>query len=66
VFPHGISFNQKKLQSFQIGDDILITVARIDETQVRIAIDAPKDVKIMRSELLEADEQGRETTHFGH
>lgn len=35
-----------------IGDAIKITVVRIDETQVRLGIDAPRDTPIVRQELL--------------
>lgn len=34
-----------------IDDDIIITVVGINKGQVRIGIDAPKDVHIMREEL---------------
>lgn len=34
-----------------IGDDIRITVLQISGGQVRIGIDAPKDVIILREEL---------------
>lgn len=37
-----------------IGDDIEITVVRIGPNSIRIGIEAPKELKIMRSELLEA------------
>lgn len=42
-------------QSIQIGKDIVITVSEIRGSQARIAIDAPKHVKIMRTELLNED-----------
>lgn len=38
-------------QTFYIGEDIEITVGCIDNNQVRINIQAPKDVAIMRKEL---------------
>lgn len=34
-----------------IGDDIVLTVVRIDGNQVRLGIEAPRDVKIRREEL---------------
>ena len=34
-----------------IGPDIVITVIRIGGNDVKIGIDAPKDVKIVRSEI---------------
>ena len=36
-----------------IGDDVVITVIGITRRQVRIGIEAPRQVRIMRSELLE-------------
>lgn len=38
-------------QSIRIGDDIFITVSRVQGQRVRFAIEAPKDVRIVRSEL---------------
>jgi len=39
-----------------IGDDVTVTVLRVDGNQVRIGIDAPDEVKILREELLERQE----------
>ncbi len=42
-----------------IGDDIEVTVLSVNGNQVKIGIDAPKDVEILREELLEEyDETG--------
>lgn len=35
-----------------IGDDIVITVCEIIGDKVRIGIDAPRDLKILREELI--------------
>ncbi|MCD6433151.1 MAG: carbon storage regulator CsrA [Sulfurimonas sp.] len=40
-------------ESIVIGDDITIKVISIDKGVVKIGIDAPSDVAILRSELLE-------------
>lgn len=40
-------------ESIQIGDDITITIVRSGE-QVRIGIEAPQEVSVVRTELLEA------------
>ena len=40
-------------ESIQIGDDVRITVARVDQKQVRLLIEAPESVQIWRSELKE-------------
>ncbi len=40
-------------EAIQLGDDIRITVVAIDADRVRIGIDAPRELKIYRRELLE-------------
>jgi len=47
-------------QSFLISEDIEVTVTEISGDKVRIAIDAPKEVKILRKELIEATSANRE------
>nr|Q31F93.1 RecName: Full=Translational regulator CsrA; AltName: Full=Carbon storage regulator [Hydrogenovibrio crunogenus XCL-2] len=39
-------------ETLMIGDDIKLTVVGIKSGQVRLGIDAPKDVQIQREELL--------------
>jgi len=36
-----------------IGDDIEITISKIEDGSVKIGIQAPKEVSILRKELLE-------------
>ena len=48
--------SRKALQSVVIGDDVRITVVRVEGNQVRIGIEAPQDVRILRGELLEEAE----------
>jgi len=45
---------RKKEQMLSIGDDILITVLEIGNDWVKLAIDAPRDISILRTELREA------------
>lgn len=40
-------------ESIQLGDDIVVKVISIDKGVVKLGIDAPKKVNIIRSELLE-------------
>ena len=42
---------RKDGEAIRIGDDILIKVSQIRGGRVKIAIDAPQDVRIRRSEL---------------
>ncbi|MBS3987819.1 MAG: carbon storage regulator CsrA [Erysipelothrix sp.] len=45
--------SRKEKESLLIGDNIEIIIQSIDKDSVKIAIVAPKDVKIMRKELVE-------------
>lgn len=47
---------RKKDESIIIGENIEIIVSEISEDKVKIAIKAPKDVKIFRKELVKAIE----------
>jgi carbon storage regulator len=44
--------SRKRSQSLYIGDDIKITVVKIEGNQVRLGIEAPAGVSILREELL--------------
>ncbi len=44
-------------ESILIGDNIKITVTAINGNQVRIGIDAPKEVKVLREELVKRDRE---------
>lgn len=45
---------RRKGESLQLGNDIKITIVETGTDTVKLAIDAPRDIKILRSELLEA------------
>lgn len=42
---------RKISERIQIGDDVTLTIVRIDGNKVRIGIEAPDSVKIKRDEL---------------
>lgn len=42
---------RKKGESLMIGDDIEITISKIEDGSVKIGIQAPKNVSILRKEL---------------
>ena len=43
-------------ETILIGDDIEITILAVDGSQIRVGIDAPEDVKILRGELLDDED----------
>jgi len=48
---------RKKGESLMIGDDIEITISKIEDGSVKIGIKAPRDITILRKELYEQVEQ---------
>lgn len=51
---------RKKGETLVIGEDIQISVVDIGVDAVRLAIEAPRDVKILRKELVEATKMNQE------
>ncbi len=49
-------------ESLMIGDDVIITVLGIKGNQVRIGIDAPRDVAVHREEIYKRIMDGEEPT----
>ena len=43
---------RKLMEKLFIGDDICVTIVRLEGGQVRLGIDAPRDVKVVRAELV--------------
>jgi carbon storage regulator len=43
---------RKLMQKLFIGDDICVTVVRLEGGQVRLGIDAPREVAVIRAELV--------------
>ncbi len=48
--------SRKEDESIVIGDNITIKVISVEKGLVKLGIDAPKDITILRSELLDAVE----------
>ena len=45
-------------QQILIGDDIVISVVRLGPNTVKLGIDCPKEISILRAEVKEADGKG--------
>lgn len=56
---------RKRNQSILIGDEIEVTVLEIGADQVKIALTAPRDISILRKELVEAADINRESAGIG-
>jgi carbon storage regulator len=44
--------SRKLGEKIVIGDNITLTVVKIDRNQVRLGIDAPKNLEILREEII--------------
>jgi len=56
---------RKKGESILLGDNIEITIVNLDDGNVKIAINAPKEVIILRKELLtEIKDENKNATQF--
>lgn len=54
---------RKKGESVLIGDDIEISISKIDDGSVKLAIKAPREMAILRKELYEeVQNQNKEAT----
>ena len=53
--------NRKSNESIIIGDNIEIIISEIDGDRVKVCIDAPKEISIVRKELLEAREVNKQS-----
>ena len=57
---------RKKNERILIGDNIRLTVIETAADGVRIAIDAPKHISILREELSHAEEENRSAVAKDH
>lgn len=48
-------------EQIRIGDEVIVRILGMHGTQVRVAIDAPQSVRLLRSELLEREQLGERT-----
>ena len=50
-------------ESLMIGDDVVVNVLGVKGNQVRIGVDAPKDIEVHREEIydrIQADKNGKD------
>ena len=56
---------RKKGESILIGEEIEITIIKLDDGSVKLAIEAPKNITILRKELYnEVKDENRNATEF--
>lgn len=55
-----VVLTRKTGEEICVGDDVVIEVREIRRNQVRIAVIAPKSVRVLRRELLEEEDDGDE------
>lgn len=54
--------HRRKGESLSINDNITLTVVDTGTDWVKLAIDAPKEIPVLRSELLEAVRENRKAS----
>jgi len=52
---------RKPDESIQIGEDVTITIVKVTGNKVRLGIDAPSHIRVIRSELNDPKEVTPET-----
>lgn len=57
--------SRKETQRIRLGDSIVITIVKIGGDKVRIGIDAPADVLVLRDELEIWDDRLRDAAEIG-
>jgi carbon storage regulator len=50
-----LAITRRPGESFKIDDDVTVHISRVEGQQVRVDIDAPDSVNIVRSELLDKE-----------
>jgi carbon storage regulator len=50
-------------ETLMVGDDVTVTVLGVKGNQVRIGVNAPKDVAVHREEIYQRIQKERDTGH---
>ena len=53
-----LCLSRKLYESIKIGDDVTVTVVRLGSGSVRLGIEAPKNVRIVRTDQKSPDPEG--------
>lgn len=48
---------RKTTEKIQIGENIVVTILRVKGQAVRVGIEAPRDVRVLRTELPEVEDE---------
>ena len=54
--------SRKQQEQIKIGDQITVTIVRVKGNTVRVGIEAPRDVRVIRGELPKVNEEATELT----
>ncbi len=57
---------RRKGEALKIGENIAISISDMGADWVKLAIDAPNDIKIMRAELVEAAGLNKEAANLNN
>lgn len=57
--------SRKLGESVKIGDDVVVTVVYVDRVRIKLGIEAPRDVSVVRSELINREPPAREEPVVG-
>lgn len=60
-----LTLSRKPKQAIQVGENITITVISVKGQKVRLAVEAPKNVGIRRSEKIVVDASGDDDVDCG-
>ena len=55
--------SRKREEKLQIGNDITVTILKVKGNSVQIGIEAPKSVRVLRTELVLPSGAGERTPH---